>query len=366
MKHNGNDENPALIQARKLAEAEHRTIYPKFSWEISSEEYFSYKATNRDKRVAGVLFGQSIGDALGLPAESKSKKKIEALYPDPYWPSDYQGVIRKNCSWLSGEYSDDTEQALAILDAHFENPSEFVQEFFAEYLYDWYKNNSKGIGKLSGKVMSHPDFLTNPSLAAKESWEELGKPSPNGAVMRTSYVGIIKPWDLDWTRATAIAAASTTHADPLCIQSATAVSLMIAYLVEGIDIFDAFKKINNEFPDLAEWTNKSLDELKLDEGLDEGDSKIGHTLKCFGAGFWALREFNNKHILDTCDGQFLNVLRQVIRAGGDTDTNAAVAASLMGAYIGFYQLPKHLVSGLVRKNDLYDYLVRLMHEHRKQ
>jgi len=75
----------------------------------------------------------------------------------------------------------------------------------------------------------------------------------------------------------------------------------------------------------------SLEELLLDEA-----GRIGYTFKCLGSGLWALRS----------DRGFQEALNEVIRCGGDADTNGAVAGALLGCRLGFSQLPKQWVAGM--------------------
>ena len=45
-------------------------------------------------------------------------------------------------------------------------------------------------------------------------------------------------------------------------------------------------------------------------------------------------------------------LLSVVRAGGDADTNAAVACAILGAKFGFSAIPQEYVDGLVYKDQL--------------
>jgi ADP-ribosylglycohydrolase len=60
------------------------------------------------------------------------------------------------------------------------------------------------------------------------------------------------------------------------------------------------------------------------------------------AGLWAY--WNAK--------TFEDGLLSVVRAGGDADTNAAVACAILGAKFGFNSIPKEYVGGLIYKEQL--------------
>jgi ADP-ribosylglycohydrolase len=75
--------------------------------------------------------------------------------------------------------------------------------------------------------------------------------------------------------------------------------------------------------------------------LQDWDS-VGYTLKTLAAGLWAY--WNAK--------TFEDGLLEVVRAGGDADTNAAVACAILGAKFGFSSIPQEYVEGLIYKNQL--------------
>ena len=69
---------------------------------------------------------------------------------------------------------------------------------------------------------------------------------------------------------------------------------------------------------------------------------MGYTLKTLAAGLWAYRHANT----------FEEGLLSVVRAGGDADTNAAVACAILGAKFGFNAIPRVYVDGLQNSQKL--------------
>ncbi len=76
--------------------------------------------------------------------------------------------------------------------------------------------------------------------------------------------------------------------------------------------------------------------MRLDEGL------IGHTLLCMEAGLWAM----------TTPLGFEEALVRVVSAGGDTDTNGAVAGAVLGARYGFDAIPPRWLEGIPQRERL--------------
>src|SRR6201999_3342474 len=69
-------------------------------------------------RVRGVLFGQAVGDALGFGTEFMPKSAVSRHYPDGL--SDYAqigGRFEPCEQWRPGDWTDDTDQLLCILDS---------------------------------------------------------------------------------------------------------------------------------------------------------------------------------------------------------------------------------------------------------
>ena len=75
-----------------------------------------------------------------------------------------------------------------------------------------------------------------------------------------------------------------------------------------------------------------MENLRLDE-----EESMGYTLKALSAAVWCLYHVNS----------FRDGLMAVVNAGGDADTNAAVACSVLGAKYGFEAIPRCFVMGLL-------------------
>ena len=74
----------------------------------------------------------------------------------------------------------------------------------------------------------------------------------------------------------------------------------------------------------------------------QDDKSMGYTLKTMAAGLWAYWHAKT----------FEEGLLAVVNAGGDADTNAAVACAILGAKFGFNAIPKEYVDGLRNKEKL--------------
>jgi len=302
------------------------------------------------------MFGQAIGDALGIPLEFKSAKAIATLDPDRL---RYTETPRLGGAWKAGEWSDDTAQALCILSA-FVHDGGLGAKTLAAYFHRWLHEDGRGCGGHTILILNHPQFRKDPIGVSHAGWDESGRwAAPNGAVMRVSAVGVLRPWDLNWTERAAVLSAQVTHYDPRCVASSVAVAIAVASLVRGDSIPNAIQEAERRAAsyhhEAANYMRMSLEELKLDEGMGEVKRPpIGYTYKCLGAGFWALRNMERDITVGAADptDAWATNMDAVLAAGGDVDTNAAVAGALMGAYTGVSKLPPDLVHGLIHKEAL--------------
>ncbi|MBE9128778.1 MULTISPECIES: ADP-ribosylglycohydrolase family protein [unclassified Coleofasciculus] len=312
-------------------------------------------------RIRGVLFGQAVGDALGFGTEFLSRSEVIRDYPSglrsysqirqySYITRQYEQL--QDWRWQPGDWTDDTDQMLCILDSLLAHQKLDIHDIAAR-LHQWAVTDGFGIGGTVYKVVHDPEFLHDPHRVAEQQWESRNHQSAaNGGVMRTSVLGI---WEYPYperVRFNAEQACRITHADPRCLGSCVAVCLAICRLLEGVNsinkLIDTIAlEVQSYHPEMevyfAKTVNDSLEELDLDEGLNtEEQTKWGYTLKTLGAAFWALR-----HAKTFTDG-----LLAIVHEGGDADTNAAVAGALLGARFGYQSIEQEWIEGLIYRQQL--------------
>lgn len=277
-------------------------------------------------RFQGCIWGQVIGDALGLGTEFMTKEEVKTIYPNGlnYYDQIVQDAHRSR--WPKGAWTDDTDMMLCIANAIIKD-REVRYTSIAQRFKDWFKGNPMGIGAHTHKVLSIGDYTEKPFECAEMIWKLSGKKAAaNGAVMRTSVVGL---WSWD-TIEHAENICRLTHSDPRCIGSCVIVAELIRNLVyedtlltpEQVYAFgDAYDPRIREYLDIA--FHGTLEELKLD------DAAMGYTLKTLAAGVWCL--YHSK--------SFEDGLLTIVNMGGDADTNGAVVCSLLGAKYGDSAIP---------------------------
>ena len=143
------------------------------------------------ERFLGTIFGQAVGDALGLSTEFMSKQEVDRFYPNGI--EDYSQIVQDDRRrWQRGDWTDDTNMMLCILDSFVACQKVDILDI-ARRFKEWMMNGGMGIGRHTYNVMALGDYTSNPQKAAEIIWK-MGKKkaAANGAVMRTSVVGLMK------------------------------------------------------------------------------------------------------------------------------------------------------------------------------
>lgn len=291
--------------------------------------------TLRD-RYRGALLGLAVGNTLGLPVESWPKAEILRRYP--------QGIRDIDPLELTLPWDDDLAQAVIIAEAILEHDT-LGNDDLAARLLEWFESNGRGMGSQTRAVLNALGAGMLPSEAARLVWEESGNnPAGNGAVMRCAPIAM--RWRLDpvTLRKETENSSRITHHDPRCVWSAYAVNLAVADALNGrtasIESIAATLDDAGVSPITVQFargtSGRELDELRLD------GSTMGYTLKAMQVGLWCLERGTD----------FEESLVAVIEAGGDTDTNGAVAGAVLGALHGASAIPSRWVGGVARAERL--------------
>ncbi len=301
-------------------------------------------AANISNQIKGVFYGQAIGDALGLGTEFLSKAQVWEYYPKGL--SAYHQIVQDShrSRWNIGDWTDDTDQFLCICDAILQK-EEVDALAFAQELYQWFSGTPMGIGRTVYKTLSLPEFCKYPHRAAELVWKLSKKQhAANGAIMRSSILGSFDYWDYDSVVQNTEKIAKVTHYDPRCSGSSVIITLMIAHILnEGklLDVTELIQIGDSYDARIAAFIEKSLSPDI--EALDlDAPRAIGYTLKAMSAGLWAY--FNAS--------SFEEGILAIIHEGGDADSNASVAGSLLGAKFGYDAIPSKYIEGLTKRSDL--------------
>ncbi|WP_235855595.1 ADP-ribosylglycohydrolase family protein [Methanofollis fontis] len=260
-------------------------------------------------RVAGVLLGLAVGDALGAP--------LEGL------PSPDKTVTRMQSGGIHatrrGEYTDDTLQALGLARSLIVCRG-FSPEDFISRLISSYEQEPRYYGPTSRTVFSLVREGIRPEDAAKIAHIQNRGSRTNGSVMRAPPVGVF--YSPATVREVSLACSALTHHDPVAGECSAFVNQMISELCRGASkmgaFCDALDRCQNA--EVAERLG-NFHIWPLEPSLDAVLST-----HC------ALAVFMGSDSLE-------KTLVRAVNLGGDADTVGAIAGALAGALYGFPSIP---------------------------
>ncbi|KAF2187880.1 ADP-ribosylglycohydrolase [Zopfia rhizophila CBS 207.26] len=357
-------------------------------------------------KMYGCIIGSALGDTIGLYTEFLPKHACETIYkerkfslvePVTEWYPDSHRNRFEPCAW-----TDDTDQALLILLSYLHNQSSSdsiakLPQDFAKRLQIWIEQGLLalgrppcGIGALVGSVVNNSKYLDDPAGTATQRWIKTNRHvAPNGSLMRTHPIGVMCI-GLSEEEALKIAAevGRTTHVDPRCVVACCiSVGLIRGILRGGIrseehvdkaierayDWVSAQPELMNPGldPEMTEWEvtrylerreferhvyAKEMEELKLDN-----TKEMGYVYKCLGSAVLTLRLGIRATKASTVPPKnlFEDLMTDLIMEGGDADTNGAAAGALLGAWLGYANLPLHWANGLAHREWLMSKITRL-------
>jgi ADP-ribosyl-[dinitrogen reductase] hydrolase len=286
-----------------------------------------------------VLVGCAIGDSLGLSFEMKGWSYQPLL--------DWNGAFTPGGTFWkgqAGQYTDDTMMSLALARSLTRN-GKYVPSDVAQGYLEWYlSGNTRGIGATTAQAMHN--------LKIEIPWDQSGvvgdKVAGNGTAMRVAPLGMAYRHNLIDLIDFAQTDASITHNSPEPKAGSMAIALGTALLSHrNLMPEEVLESVINVIPDSIVKNKLVLCRLHLKEGTDERAALIeigsaGYVPETVAAAFYCLIAGNN----------YKEVVIKAVKAGGDTDTTAAIAGAMAGAFYGLDGIPDEYKDGVENFEEL--------------
>ena len=282
------------------------------------------------ERAVGAVAGSAVGDALGAGYEFRNPATDEEIAMIGGGPFD----------WDPGEWTDDTQMALAILDVVATGDTD-VQAIAANFLA-WYASGPPDIGSQTRSVLSGVDDSDDLAVAAVAYLDANPEKIGNGGLMRTAPVALAALHDRDEISRLAEAIASLSHAHPDSVAACVLWSLAIQQAITTAQpdtLFDFEAAVRSGLDHVADDLQERWDRL-IAEAVDGPPGKFnpnGWVVTAFQA---ALSAIVNTPMPDSEPSLHLHdALVAAVRIGNDTDTVAAIAGGLLGGRWGNAAIP---------------------------
>lgn len=326
-------------------------------------------------KILGLIYGNALGDALGVRTEFLSSHDAKNI-----WHGQEFSLLdwTENRRFPIADWTDDTDQMILILQGFLEtstiNPLDFAKKLREWQLHGFPEFGDAvgmGIGFTVSRVLSSKNFLAQPSQASVKVWaKHKCDLAANGALMRTSILGVVNFQNITQVIVQTLEIAMVTHADPRSVAACVAETTAIALMLQGVSTDLAISTSKQLARVFIEKYTQSLQVLiekncenpvkenfiankpnfsreLLDKYLDiefenllpiDGDD-LGYAYICLACAFWAVKQED-----------WVEAIGKIILEGGDADTNGAAAGAILGCKLGFNKLPQFLVSQLRHKD----------------
>lgn len=326
---------------------------PRGPWlnEIARKEPFEPAIERRRlDQFTGALVGTACGDAMGVPVEGQAPSAGERHAAKLARANECgETAVPYFSTVYTGRYSDDTQQARAIVEVYRERVFMDAQ-LFAEKLGAIVRSGrARGWGASSMRAVTR--------IVSGEKWSACAAPSGecgSAPVMRVVPVGaLLARGPQNGVVTDACAQSSVTHSDPRCTAASVLVALAASDAVNG--------HVTATGPHLAQWASRvaefaprlaeAVTQLPVAVRMERADA-VRWAARC---GPWgdAIADEDVCGIPGTAGPIALFAIRcwlrsphawlpgvlDAISAGGDTDTAAAVTGGLLGASLGASAIP---------------------------
>lgn len=251
--------------------------------------------------VRDCIYGQAVGDALGVPFEFRGRDTFECT-----------GMVGFGTHGQpAGTWSDDTSMALAICDSYRDLGCIDTDDIRTRFLM-WYRDGAYtcdglfDIGNATARAL-----IAGHGLSGERD-------NGNGSLMRTVPLAFFDVTDDEVRAVSAI-----THAHQTSTEACVRMVHVAKALADGMSVGDAVAMGG------------------VDAGKPRGSiSSGGYVLHTYEAALWCLANTSS----------YAECVLAAVNLGDDTDTTAAVAGALAGIVYGFDCIPSGWIDALKGKD----------------
>ncbi|ATA18018.1 ADP-ribosylglycohydrolase [Gibbsiella quercinecans] len=316
------------------------------------------KQLTQRQRVVGALYGQMLGDALGMPSELWPRERVKRHFG---WIDRFlDGPAENNaaCYFTAAHYTDDTAMALALADALVEAEGKVIPERIAHNVLCWVDGfdafNKNILGPSSKQALREQKQGT--PIGALEN-----NGVTNGAAMRISPLGCVLPAaPLERFYQQVWLASSPTHKSDIAVAGAVAIAWAISRAIEGanwaeirlalpgVADYAQRRRVTTFSPSLAARIELAFQVVDQAAGTEQASERI---YQLVGAGVSTIESVPAAlamvELAQTNPNQCAILCANL---GGDTDTIGAMATAICGALNGVDAFDQQLLAELKRVN----------------
>lgn len=293
------------------------------------------------------IFGFAIADAVGVPAEFKSRSTLKIA---PI--TDMVGYGSHNQP--EGTWSDDSSMTIATLDSINECGCIDYDDMMKKFT-EWYRDSKyTATGEFFdiGISTSNAIFQYNRGVEPQKCGGTGIRENGNGSLMRILPIVLyLHKQDLSYEEETRIIneCSSLTHGHEISQMGCRVYADYIKSLLDGKEKEEALQNISmidySKFysPETIKYYKRVIDGSVIDlpEQMIKSSGFVVDTLE---ASIWCAHNSNN----------YKNSVLKAVNLGDDTDTVGAVTGSITGLLYGYENIPQNWKTKLKNKEYLMD------------
>ena len=311
-------------------------------------------------KIAGAIYGMALGDAMGMPSELWGREKVRKYFGKIEGLLDGPSENSVACNYKKGQFTDDTGQALVIIDSLNDTNFKSNSKDIATKLLKWAEKENAFENNILGPTSKIALANFRDGINSKAVTD---KALSNGSAMRIAPIGcLFNAHDKEKLADFVYSVSEVTHTSDITIAGAAMVAVAVSSAIENND-FDIVIKDVFEMEPIARKLGAETYSPSLTERI-----KIGIHLA---------NEYKNNEDL------FLEKLYDIVGAGvnisesvpsaisiayysqdpnkcallcanlaGDTDTIGAMATAICGAFKGIDYIKEEYIESLNKANDI--------------
>jgi ADP-ribosyl-[dinitrogen reductase] hydrolase len=285
----------------------------------------------RKDKILGLLWGCALGDALGMP------------YEFTYGRYPYTDEIQANGNLPVGQVSDDTEMMMACLTSLYENKGQWIREKIIEAYSSWACSGVFDIGVNTRSLfMNHfnvvkqyeANYQSMFQTQYRDKWSQ-----SNGSLMRCMSLILCPKDEMRWLDDATLSNPHSTN-----LEASDLYFRLIYNILEGKDQNDKLSTAWSLNPAIKTCIQDALSVSSFTEpGSRNVKTSRGWVLHGL---YFAFVIYNNLTKFTSMEDAAKFVIG--LHLDSDTDTNAAIALSLLGCKLGY----KNMMENKLTKQNL--------------
>jgi ADP-ribosylglycohydrolase len=325
---------------------------------------------NLYNKILGSLAGCAIGDAMGAATELLNSDEILRRFGGivqdfkcPPAANPYAGGRE------AGQITDDASLTFYLAEAYITAGGKISPRLVADTILRWsdnYEYFPRFAGPSTKSAISRLRQGEDPVTVGLQ-----GEISPggvtNGGAMKVSPAGLVNPGNFEQAISDAIIICQPTHGTQIAMSGAAAIACAIAEaLVEGSTTMSVIKSavrgaVKGEMlgkrigriaagPSVVKRMNLAIHIALTAPDAETACRKIGEYV---GSGLHMAEAVPAAlGLFLATEGELFETIKWAVNIGDDTDTVAAIAGSVAGAFRGFKQVPPQLYQQVTEINHL--------------